>query len=141
MKAKQNTTSIAAAAALFILALILENAIRSIKLYVGPTLDIQTGLWGYMGIAMLFSASIFVFFLVAYKYQPADRWVYACFLVFAAVLVILYVLTYMTPLEFLANMRNFRISMALFAPGSLPGIATMTLLWAGIGGIMLSTKK
>lgn len=142
MTVKQNMVNIAAAIALYVIALLLEAATDSLRRYIGPTFNFQLGLWGYVGITMLFSVLIFVFFLVAYKYQPPDRWVYACFLAFAAGVLIVYVLTYMIRLDFLYNLPfNRRISMALFAPGSLPGIATMTLFWAGLGGLILPVPK
>lgn len=85
---------------------------------------------------MLFSGLILAFVLVAYTYQPPDRWVYACFVAIPAVLLILFVLTYMTPLPV-----SLRILIATFEPGSLAGTATTILFWAGVGGLILPAKK
>jgi len=140
MKVNQNAVSIAAAIALFVLARLLDAATRSLKLYTGSTLNLQLSIWGYMGITLLFALLILGFFMIAFRFQPPDRWVYACFMGFATILTILYVLAFMIR-EIFSYLPRSVLPLTLFAPGSLAGITTMILFWAGVGGLILPSKK
>lgn len=140
MKGRQNAVNIAAAIALFVVARLLDAATQSLKLYTGSTLNIQLSLWGYLGITLMFALLIFGFFLIAFKYQPPDRWVYASFLGFATILTILYVWAFMNRGVFSYVPRSV-LPLTLFAPGELAGITTMILFWAGVGGLIMPAKK
>lgn len=140
MKAKNNSIILIAGFVFLLLAYLFDQVTYSLKVYAGTTFDFPPSLAAQLGIAMLFALATVAFVLIVLVYRVPEGWVYVVFLVASLISPILFIFTYVVPVNVFFRVPTILRFDLTPVPRTYFEISILIMFWASVWGLWVGRK-